>query len=48
MPAGRRGNGRKRNTGSRIDTILDKISREGLDSLSDEEKEILRRASRKQ
>jgi len=46
--SGRRGNGRKRNNGSRIDTILDKISREGLDSLSDEEKEILRRASRKQ
>ncbi len=32
---------------SQIDTILDKISREGLQSLSDEEQEILRRAGRK-
>ncbi len=32
---------------SEIDTILDKISREGLQSLSDEEQEILRRAGRK-
>lgn len=31
----------------RIDTILDKISREGLQSLSDEEQELLRRAGRK-
>ncbi len=31
----------------RIDVILDKISREGLQSLSDEEQEILRRAGRK-
>lgn len=31
----------------RIDAILDKISREGLQSLSDEEQEILRRAGRR-
>jgi len=31
----------------KIDAILDKISREGLQSLSDEEQEILRRAGRK-
>lgn len=31
----------------RIDIILDKISREGLQSLSDEEQELLRRAGRK-
>ncbi len=31
----------------RIDVILDKISREGLQSLSDEEQELLRRAGRK-
>ncbi|MCP4572322.1 MAG: rhomboid family intramembrane serine protease [bacterium] len=31
----------------RIDTILDKISREGLQSLTDEEQEILRRAGRR-
>ena len=31
----------------RIDSILDKISREGLQSLSDEEQELLRRAGRK-
>lgn len=31
----------------RIDLILDKISREGLDSLTDEEQDILRRAGRK-
>ncbi len=31
----------------RIDLILDKISREGLQSLSDEEQELLRRAGRK-
>ncbi|MEN8005784.1 MAG: rhomboid family intramembrane serine protease [Candidatus Krumholzibacteriota bacterium] len=31
----------------RIDLILDKISREGLQSLTDEEQEILRRAGRK-
>ena len=30
-----------------IDAILDKISREGLQSLTDEEQEILRRAGRK-
>jgi len=30
-----------------IDIILDKISREGLQSLTDEEQEILRRAGRK-
>lgn len=30
----------------RVDEILEKISREGLDSLTDEEQEILRRASR--
>lgn len=32
---------------SRIDGILDKISREGLQSLTDEEQELLRRAGRK-
>lgn len=31
----------------RIDLILDKISREGLDSLTDEEQDILRRAGRR-
>ena len=31
----------------RIDSILDKISKEGLQSLSDEEQELLRRAGRK-
>jgi len=31
----------------RIDAVLDKISREGIDSLTDEEKEILNRASRR-
>jgi membrane associated rhomboid family serine protease len=31
----------------RIDAILDKISREGLDSLTEEEQDILRRGSRK-
>ncbi len=47
------GNGRSDNSGDksedekRIDVILDKISREGLQSLSDEEQEILRRAGRK-
>ena len=48
-----RGNGRPRGTGGkspqqqRIDVILDKISHEGLQSLTDEEQEILRRAGRK-
>ncbi len=44
-----RGNGRPRTGGKQteIDVILDKISREGLQSLSDEEQEILRRAGRK-
>lgn len=37
------GNGKK----SEIDTILDKISREGLQSLTDDEQEVLRRAGRK-
>lgn len=32
---------------TKIDGILDKISREGLDSLTDEEQDILRRAGRK-
>lgn len=32
---------------ARIDDVLDKISREGLQSLTDEEQEILRRAGRK-
>jgi membrane associated rhomboid family serine protease len=47
------GNGRPRDGGGkspnqkRIDLILDKISREGLQSLTDEEQEILRRAGRK-
>ncbi len=47
------GNGRSDQPGEksedqkRIDLILDKISREGLQSLSDEEQEILRRAGRK-
>ena len=31
----------------RIDEILDKISRKGLQSLTDEEQDILRRAGRK-
>ncbi|HOX25296.1 MAG TPA: rhomboid family intramembrane serine protease [Candidatus Krumholzibacteria bacterium] len=49
-PAARRpGNGR--NLGgedpTRVDQILEKISREGLRSLTEEEQEILRRASRK-
>ena len=48
-----RGNGRPRDAGGkspqqqRIDVILDKISHEGLQSLTDEEQEILRRAGRK-
>ena len=46
------GNGRSGGNGKspqqqRIDLILDKISREGLQSLTDEEQEILRRAGRK-
>jgi membrane associated rhomboid family serine protease len=41
------GNGSRGGDGDRIDAILDKISRDGLDSLTDEEREILRRASRK-
>jgi membrane associated rhomboid family serine protease len=41
------GNGNGRAPGDRIDAILDKISRDGLESLTDEEREILRRASRK-
>jgi membrane associated rhomboid family serine protease len=47
------GDGQPRDAGGkskdqqRIDVILDKISREGLQSLSDEEQEILRRAGRK-
>lgn len=42
-------NGRTRSSGpqSEIDNILDKISREGLQSLTDEEQETLRRAGRK-
>ncbi|MFO7654159.1 MAG: rhomboid family intramembrane serine protease [Candidatus Krumholzibacteriia bacterium] len=45
---GRGGNGGTDGvSGDRIDAILDKISREGLESLTDEEKNILRRASRK-
>jgi membrane associated rhomboid family serine protease len=47
------GNGRTHQAGpkspeqTKIDVILDKISREGLQSLTDEEQEILRRAGRK-
>jgi len=47
------GNGKPGNAGGKsprqkgIDVILDKISREGLQSLTDEEQEILRRAGRK-
>jgi membrane associated rhomboid family serine protease len=47
------GNGRTDNSAEKpkeqknIDVILDKISREGLQSLTDEEQEILRRAGRK-
>ena len=45
------GNGRDEGPPSpeqkRIDVILDKISREGLQSLTDEEQEILRRAGRR-
>lgn len=37
----------KRGRQSQIDAILDKISREGLDSLTAEEQDILRRAGRK-
>jgi len=47
---GRRpGNGRPGTSGQgeRVDEILEKISREGLRSLSEEEQDILRRASRK-
>jgi membrane associated rhomboid family serine protease len=39
--------GRKAPDQSKIDVILDKISREGLQSLTDEEQDILRRAGRK-
>lgn len=42
---GRGGNGAS-GGGDEVDRILEKISREGLDSLSDREREILRRASR--
>jgi membrane associated rhomboid family serine protease len=48
-----RGNGRPKGSDGktpdqkRIDIILDKISRDGLQSLTDEEQEILRRAGRK-
>ena len=41
------GNGSSSGPRSRVDVILEKISREGLQSLTDEEQEILRRASRK-
>ena len=44
---GRTGGGAKSPDQQRIDLILDKISREGLQSLTDEEQEILRRAGRK-
>ncbi len=44
---GSAGTAKGRGKRSEIDTILDKISREGLQSLSDEEQEILRRAGRK-
>ena len=40
-------NNKKSPDQQRIDVILDKISREGLQSLTDEEQEILRRAGRK-
>jgi len=42
-----KGPGGKSPEQTRIDVILDKISREGLDSLTDEEQDILRRAGRK-
>ncbi len=46
---GKPGNGAPRSNGPRteIDKILDKISRDGLQSLTDEEQDILRRAGRK-
>jgi len=45
-PSGRPGNGTSRGKQTRVDQILEKISREGLDSLTPEEQDILRRASR--
>mgnify|MGYP001814181067 CR=1 FL=1 len=44
--SGRRTDGKSADQ-KRIDVILDKISRDGLQSLTDEEQEILRRAGRK-
>ena len=46
--AARGGNGGlSRNDRERVDRILEKISREGLQSLTEEEQDVLRRASRK-
>jgi hypothetical protein len=44
---GEGGNGGKTPDRERVDRILEKISREGLNSLTPEEQDILRRASRK-
>ncbi|MFH1845344.1 MAG: rhomboid family intramembrane serine protease [bacterium] len=41
------GNGRPEPNRDRVDEILEKISRKGLDSLTEEEQDILRKASRK-
>jgi len=41
------GNGRPKPNQDRVDEILEKISRQGLDSLTEEEQDILRKASRK-
>ncbi len=41
------GSGKPRREASRVDEILEKISKEGLQSLTPEEQDILRRASRK-
>lgn len=41
------GSGTPRREASRVDEILEKISKEGLQSLTPEEQDILRRASRK-
>lgn len=46
-PAGGNGKAPRSANQEQVDLILDKISREGLQSLSEEEQEILRRAGRK-